>query len=119
MSDNSYHDAVQADADTYQRPETVVEAFEASIIDNASYGLASQLPYCALALNGEAGEVAEWVKKVELRGRPGDLTDEDLLLELGDVLWYLTRMAQIKGWTLEDVMRANMAKLAARRAAKS
>lgn len=75
------------------------------------------LPYLALALNGEAGEVAEWVKKVVLRVNPQGLTDEDLLKELGDVQWYLTAIALNKGWTLEDVMTTNKKKLDARWAA--
>ena len=54
--------------------------------------------YCIIALNGEAGEVAEWYKKY-LKG------------ELGDVLYYLTRLASLNGWTLEDIMEGNKAKL--------
>jgi phosphoribosyl-ATP pyrophosphohydrolase len=46
------------------------------------------------------------------------LTDEDLLSEVGDVLYYLDRLAQIKGWTLEDVMIYNKKKLDARRGFK-
>lgn len=75
------------------------------------------LTYLALALNGEAGEVAEWVKKVVLRVNPQGLTDDDLKGELGDVLWYLTAIALTKGWTLDDVMTANKTKLDARVAA--
>jgi NTP pyrophosphatase (non-canonical NTP hydrolase) len=68
--------------------------------------------YCVIALNGEAGEVAEWFKKYELRGNPvGDLSTEDLLGELGDVQFYLTRLAHEYGFTLEDVMQYNRAKL--------
>lgn len=70
------------------------------------------LNYAVVALNGEAGEVAEWHKKYNLRGNPtGLLSDQDLLLELGDVQYYLTRLAALKGWTLSDVMRANIDKL--------
>lgn len=74
-----------------------------------------ELVYAALALNGEAGEVAEWVKKVILRQKPGDLTDQDLRYELGDVQWYITRICHLKGWTLSEVMAANKSKLDARR----
>lgn len=69
------------------------------------------LNYAIVALNGEAGEVAEWHKKVNLRGKPKGLTDTDLLGELGDVLWYLTAICINKGWTLEDVMSFNQLKL--------
>ena len=74
-------------------------------------------PYCdpaytVIALNGEAGEVAEWFKKYVLRGNPtGKHTLEDLAGELGDVLFYLTRLANLYGWSLEEIMERNKAKL--------
>ena len=74
--------------------------------------LFTDLNYCVIALNGEAGEVAEWYKKAVLRGNPdGNLREIDLLDELGDVLFYLTRIAHLKGWSLEDVMATNKLKL--------
>jgi NTP pyrophosphatase (non-canonical NTP hydrolase) len=74
--------------------------------------------YNALGLCGEAGEVAEWHKKVYHRPSPSRLTKTDLLLELGDVLHYITRIALAHGWTLKDVWMANKAKLEARRIAQ-
>lgn len=71
--------------------------------------------YTVIALNGEAGEVAEWYKKYVLRGNPtGQLTLEDLKGELGDVLFYLTRLGSLYGYSLEDIMTYNKAKLDAR-----
>lgn len=70
------------------------------------------LNYTIIALNGEAGEVAEWYKKYVLRENPtGELTPEDLQKELGDVLFYLTRCAALNGWTLAEIMDANKTKL--------
>ena len=75
----------------------------------------TDLPYCVIALNGEAGEVAEWYKKAVLRGNPtGELTNQDLLEELGDVLFYLTRLAHLKGWDLRTVANTNRRKIDAR-----
>lgn len=75
----------------------------------------TDLNYCIIALNGEAGEVAEWYKKAVLRGNPtGEFSDADLLSELGDVLFYLTRLAGLKGWTLNDVMVTNIEKIESR-----
>lgn len=69
-------------------------------------------PYLIIAINEEAGEIAGWYKKYVLRENvAGKHSREDLLGELGDVLFYLTRLASLYGWSLEDVMNYNMAKL--------
>jgi NTP pyrophosphatase (non-canonical NTP hydrolase) len=74
--------------------------------------------YPTLGLCGEAGEVADKIKKV-LRDRDG-LFDaairEDLRLELGDVLWYVAQLASELDLDLEDIAEANLAKLASRAA---
>lgn len=93
-----------------------VKEFEAHVQHHAKDDL--DLNYAVIALNGEAGEVAEWYKKAVLRKNKIGLTDQDLLEELGDVLYYLTRLAQLKGWTLKEVMQANKEKLDKRVAAK-
>jgi NTP pyrophosphatase (non-canonical NTP hydrolase) len=68
--------------------------------------------YCAVAINEEAGEIAGWHKKYHLRGNPtGKLGLDDLKSELGDVLFYLTAMSSLYGWTLEEVMEFNKVKL--------
>ena len=70
------------------------------------------LPYLVVALNEEAGEVAGWFKKFVLRANPtGLLSQLDLKSELGDVLFYLTRLANHFGWSLEDIMDYNKEKL--------
>ena len=66
----------------------------------------------ALGLAGEAGEVADLVKKRNFHGH--EVTPEKLAEELGDVLWYIAIMADAIGFTLEDVAAANVAKLEAR-----
>ncbi|MCS7041056.1 MAG: nucleoside triphosphate pyrophosphohydrolase family protein [Caldilineales bacterium] len=70
------------------------------------------LIYTTLGLNGEAGEVAELVKKAFFHGH--ELPREKLKHELGDVLWYVAVLAQAMGWSLEDVAQENIAKLARR-----
>lgn len=70
------------------------------------------LAYLALGLNGEAGEVAEHIKK---RLRHGKELDRDALKkELGDMLWYTAVMAHELGFRLEDVAADNIVKLRAR-----
>ena len=41
---------------------------------------------------------------------------EAMKLELGDCMWYIAEMARMLGWTLEDVAKANTAKLRSRKA---
>jgi NTP pyrophosphatase (non-canonical NTP hydrolase) len=74
--------------------------------------------YPTLGLCGEAGEVAEKVKKV-LRDGGGAFSDavrEDLLLELGDVLWYVAQLATELDLSLDTIAQANLAKLSSRAA---
>ncbi|QEY31677.1 hypothetical protein EVJ50_04885 [Synechococcus sp. RSCCF101] len=72
--------------------------------------------YPTLGLCGEAGEVAEKVKKV-MRDRGGvfdQASRDQLLLELGDVLWYVAQLSSELGFSLEQVGQANLSKLAGR-----
>ena len=70
--------------------------------------------YPALGLNGEAGEVAEKVKKI-IRDKDGNFdnlnTIHDIAKELGDVLWYLSAIANDLGLSLNDVAKINIKKL--------
>jgi NTP pyrophosphatase (non-canonical NTP hydrolase) len=75
------------------------------------------IAYFALKLNGEAGEVAELIGKM-YRDEGGVMTEErrkKLLYELGDVLWYLTMLADSVGWDLESVAFFNIKKIRERR----
>lgn len=90
--------------------------YQLSILKNKTYGAGQPIYYPALKLNGEAGEIAEKLGKI-LRDKNGIMTDDDkhgLLLELGDVLWYITALATDLGFNLEDVAIANEKKVAYR-----
>ena len=63
----------------------------------------------ALGLAGESGEVADLVKKFMFQGH--GLNTDDLLDELGDVLWYISEVAAGMGETIETVARRNVDKL--------
>ncbi len=77
------------------------------------------LEYPTLGLAGEAGEVANVVKKIQ-RDFGGEITDEirtRLKDELGDVLWYISACADELGITLTEIAEYNVGKLAKRHGA--
>ena len=63
----------------------------------------------ALGLTGEAGEVAEHVKKHLFHGGPLDRTA--VVKELGDILWYVAAMAGAVGASLDEIGTTNIEKL--------
>ncbi|VXB38073.1 nucleoside triphosphate pyrophosphohydrolase family protein [Nocardioides sp. AX2bis] len=72
--------------------------------------------HLVLGLVGEAGEVAEKVKKlVRDHGSDLDRLDrDDMAAELGDVLWYTAVLASFLGLSLDDIAQGNVTKLADR-----
>lgn len=66
----------------------------------------------ALGLTGEAGEVAEIIKKTEFQGHW--LDKNKLKEELGDIMWYIALIATTLDISIEDIMVANINKLKAR-----
>ena len=89
--------------------------------------------YMLLNLVGEVGEFASKVAKTIRKDEQGiygsDLFTmekgretreeffEALKLEAGDILWQLSGLCTVLGWSLEDVAQANLDKLAARKMA--
>ena len=74
--------------------------------------------YFILGLNGEAGEVAEKMKKI-LRDDNGKISQEkkmEIEKELGDVLWYLSQTATELDLDLGEVAQKNLDKLFSRQA---
>ncbi|OIO32652.1 MAG: hypothetical protein COZ49_00330 [Candidatus Yonathbacteria bacterium CG_4_10_14_3_um_filter_47_65] len=73
--------------------------------------------YPTLGLVGEAGEVAEKIKKV-IRDDGGEVSPEkreEIKKELGDVLWYVAQVASELGLELDDIARKNIEKLFSRK----
>jgi NTP pyrophosphatase (non-canonical NTP hydrolase) len=86
--------------------------------DFSAYPPDCAIDYCIHGLTSEAGEVAGKWKKV-LRDNGGELSEEireAMLRELGDVLWYVARIAAELGDTLQQVAVMNIDKLADRQA---
>lgn len=81
---------------------------------------APAIVYVALGLAGEAGETLEKIKKAIRGDRNGVagidsaallVRDVGLLNEMGDVLYYLSRLAAETGFTMTEVMAASVKKL--------
>jgi len=75
------------------------------------------LIYCALKLNGEAGEFAEKVGKI-MRDKDSQISADDRVAlgnELGDVLWYISQAALELDFPLGQIARMNLNKLNSRR----
>lgn len=76
------------------------------------------LMHWVLGVSGEAGEIAEKLKKI-IRDKNGVMTEPDKIefgKEIGDVLWYLAVLADHLGLTFNEVATVNLDKLADRKA---
>lgn len=96
------------DFNTYQQ-----KARETAIYPN----MGSEFTYPALGLVGEAGEIANKLKKV-IRDNSGVLTDEvrgSVGSEIGDCLWYIAQLATEMGYDLDTLAQNNVNKLASRK----
>jgi NTP pyrophosphatase (non-canonical NTP hydrolase) len=87
---------------------TSFEEYQKTTGETAVYPEDKALEYLALGLNGEAGEVAEKIKK---KIRDGKELDENFVKELGDVQWYLVRLIDELGGDFEKVVQQNIDKL--------
>lgn len=63
----------------------------------------------AMGLCGESGEVLDLLKKKMFQGH--DLDKDKLILELGDIAWYLAEAATALDTTLDDIFQRNIDKL--------
>ena len=82
----------------------------------AKYPKDVALAYLVMGASGEAGELCNKYKKI-LRDQDGKMVEENtkaMLDEVGDQLWYLARLADELGTTLEQVAKNNVIKLASR-----
>lgn len=89
-----------------------------TLLGDHAYGeVDARLMAQVLGLGGEAGEVQEKFKKLirDKRGRISESDRQEIIKELGDVLWYVTSVAHLVGSSLEEVARVNNQKLASRK----
>ena len=104
----------------WQEEPMTFDEYQADAMETAIYP--DELIYPVLGLVGEAGEVAEKVKKY-YRDNSYSVNCEDAVAEipaevrmgiareLGDVLWYITAIASDIGYSLEEVAQLNVEKL--------
>ena len=81
----------------------------------ATYPQEFGVEYTTLGLIGEAGEIANKVKKVMRGDYSHDDIRGELKGEIGDVLWYISRLASELGFDLGDIAQSNLDKLADRK----
>ena len=83
--------------------------YQQHALETAIYPENRRIIYPTLGLTGEAGEVADKVKKV-IRDAHEEFSDEKRL----DVLWYCATLARDLGYELDDVAQMNVDKLRSR-----
>ncbi len=90
--------------------------YQEAALSTAIYPNDGKISYLALAICGEAGELADKVKKV-LRDKKGQFYNADLTaiaLELGDILWYGANLAKVLGFDLSEIANLNIEKIKGR-----
>ena len=66
----------------------------------------------AVGVSAEGGEFMEIVKKMVFQGKPWDEHNrKHLVIELGDVMWYVMQACMALNITLDDVIAGNVEKL--------
>jgi len=106
-------DDIDAFAD--QKQDRLIEdlnEYQRKAVSFAIYPDTHKVLYPALGLCGEAGEVAEKVKK---QIRDGVFNRYEVAKELGDVLWYLSNIANDIGYSLKEIANINVDKLTGRK----
>lgn len=86
--------------------------YQNKAVSFAIYPDTHKVLYPTLGLCGEAGEVAEKVKK---QVRDGVFNRHEVAKELGDVLWYLANLCNDIGYNLDEVADMNIDKLRSRK----
>ena len=71
-----------------------------------------RLTTAAIGIAAEGGEFAEIVKKMVFQGKPWNEDNrEHLIIELGDVMWYVAQACMALDVPFDDVIRGNVKKL--------
>ena len=86
-------------------------------LTTAIYPREQAIIYPTLGLTGEAGEVANKVKKIIRDGsnKNDNSMVSEIKSEIGDCLWYIAVLADDIGCKLSDIANTNLIKLANRK----
>lgn len=95
-------------------PQNILEAYPTLVNFTRNKGISKneELKNYMLGLNGEVGEVTDIVKKVLYHGK--EYNPVELMLELGDVLYYLVAICNVLDIDITETLLNNNAKLMAR-----
>jgi len=68
-----------------------------------------------VGINAEGGEFLEIIKKMVFQGKPWNEDNrEHLIIELGDIMWYVAQATQALEISMEEVLDTNIRKLSKR-----
>ena len=72
----------------------------------------NRLATAAVGLSAESGEFLEIIKKMVFQGKPWNEDNrEHLIIELGDILWYVAQATMALGISFDEVIATNVKKL--------
>jgi NTP pyrophosphatase (non-canonical NTP hydrolase) len=100
-------------SETYSKKEMGLNAYQKAAAKTAIYKAEHSILYPALGLAGEAGEVANKVKKML---RDGNFDRQAISAEIGDVLWYIAALSRDLNINMHDLAMNNLEKLYGRKA---
>ena len=89
-------------------------AYQIAACDTAIFPKSKAMEYLTLGLTGEAGEIANKVKKFIRDGAPPDEYEDkkiQIAYEIGDVMWYCAVLAENLAWTLVTSWRRTLRNL--------
>jgi NTP pyrophosphatase (non-canonical NTP hydrolase) len=86
-----------------------------AVYPSALTGNIHELMYLALGLGGEAGEIQNKVKKIYRDDANSEELRSEIAKEIGDVLWYVARLARSLDVPIEDIVNGNILKLSDRK----
>jgi NTP pyrophosphatase (non-canonical NTP hydrolase) len=93
----------------------LLEEYREHTRETSIYDPNDAFEYTIFGLCSEAGEVAGKYKKFLRDDTDWDTLQDDIAKELGDVMWYVDRIADEFGLSLTTILEANVAKLQARK----